>query len=817
MSSDYIIAIGGSGVRAAHALLHLCAAGLCDKDLQILVVDTDSEENGNTKELRALYDAYATLKRGADNLVKSGVKNPKHPLFGRKVEVTFGCSLVDEAKVKPKKILERNIDIGRALMTDNELDTDITTGLYGKPCVGALTFHKYMAKAILGSFYEKLLKDAVNGSVKLMFVGSAFGGTGATGLLLLRQHLRKKIVEQLPDDQKKAQEHICCAVTILAPYFVVAKDSDNIFCAHSHYERCAMALQHYEKVEKEYKEKEEDNGGYLPVDEKYLIGVPFNKQRPVRGEFASAGTAQKNWPHACDYAAAFAVVDFNANNSTVFQTKPAGWRYFKYATEYAPLFSHIPLFADFERLSSVFLNYYYERIQTIKADHPVGWCVSELTTQLRKQLKRPATWSEPWLTPQLRKQPELLSNLVFFLKDFQEWLMHCCTPHTNSDQQDEFLPPLLNATDAKKDFENIWTILNKECCESWNELLEVLRDPKKAEEGYSIGGIGNDKSHSLLPGENIEAFISDNSHTDNWVECGIPSLFDQVWRCMHANSTDTAMKQARLDLIMLLAAKDTDSYLDMGIRITIQRHFFWHQDPELRDLLAVDAPNSYHFGDKAGYCHASFWVIMLEYPGHGIPVGFLCPNTEVVVVPSKRFMELRNDASFKRKFLTDNNQAKDAFRKALQNYKGKGSQASPLLGTGQDWDPQAPPNSASPFELQYLEKIPEIPEILFTEKILYYEKDSENWLIGIPIQKKDSYDMHAWQALMKSVEIRYDEATQKFRVTACQFGKPEKKIFAFPTQVYQVQEKPYFDAHVVESIVLCRAKKNGKRRKTAGK
>lgn len=699
MNTDYVIAIGGSGVRAAHALLHLCAAGLCDKNLRVLLVDTDSEENGNTSELLDLRDTYKVLQPSAEALFKAGVKNP---LFLRKVEIRSGCSLANGYS-KPEKIFRNNKEIGRALMTDDELKTDVTTGLYGKPCTGALTFHRHMNKMSpeAADYIDKMLMDAVDGPVNLMLIGSAFGGTGATGLLLLRHYLQESINKQNPDDRNKAQNHIHCAVTILAPYFTVTNDTENKFCAQSHYGRCAMALRHYEKAEKEHKKM------FRPVDAKYLIGVPVDKKRPVRGVFAPAGKDQKNWPHACDYIAAFACVDYfmAASNQYFYETK--GWRYFQVENPRLPLFNHIQPFVEFERVAAVFLDGFYKEI-------PV-----------KKLLTEPA-----WLLPELKRkeQKELLNALVSFLKDFRIWIKRCGIMYDSIqtiDQPSEFLPPLLAFANAQKDIKKHWKMaIEKKSYANWNELLETIHN--------NVIATASEKKEGFLflPDKDIANYINRNYETANWYECGIPSLFDQAWRCKYwmqsNNIRDAAMAGSYHDLVKLLSLKQSQHYQSMHANITIQRHYFWHQKAGLREILAVDAPECYHFGDTS-YCHASFWVIMFAYDKKIEPVGFLCPDTSVV--PSKRFMKLRDDSEFKRKYLSENPgvpDATDEFRKALDGLKANHIQASSILGKGEDWDPQAPVGSATPFELQYIEEIFEIPSICFENELLYYEEeDSE--------------------------------------------------------------------------------------------
>jgi hypothetical protein len=54
---NYVIAAGGSGVRALEAMLQVCAAGLGPEEIKVLVIDPDAS-NGNYTRTNGLFANY---------------------------------------------------------------------------------------------------------------------------------------------------------------------------------------------------------------------------------------------------------------------------------------------------------------------------------------------------------------------------------------------------------------------------------------------------------------------------------------------------------------------------------------------------------------------------------------------------------------------------------------------------------------------------------------------------------------------------------------------------------------------------------------
>ena len=61
-TKNFVIAIGGTGMRCLESFVHLCAAGMFDnKEIEILTIDTD-QENGNKNRVENLVQNYIRIK-----------------------------------------------------------------------------------------------------------------------------------------------------------------------------------------------------------------------------------------------------------------------------------------------------------------------------------------------------------------------------------------------------------------------------------------------------------------------------------------------------------------------------------------------------------------------------------------------------------------------------------------------------------------------------------------------------------------------------------------------------------------------------------
>jgi len=74
----------------------------------------------------------------------------------------------------------------------------------------------------------------------------------------------------------------------------------------------------------------------------------------------------------------------------------------------------------------------------------------------------------------------------------------------------------------------------------------------------------------------------------------------------------------------------------------------------------------------------------------------------------------------------------------------------------------------------------------------------------IPIEKSESYNPHAWQALLRSVEIKYSSEKQQFTVIARQLGASEEETYSASSdsietkRARRAQEKEYFALYADE-------------------
>ncbi|MCL2164879.1 MAG: hypothetical protein FWH55_10930 [Oscillospiraceae bacterium] len=285
----FIIAVGGSGIRAMHAFLHICTAGMCDKKkIGILVVDTDSIDNGNTYLLEQQYDRYRSLRKKESLLARFDLPE---------ITILFACDLADGINSIGQSVLTaaspQERFFAHALLSREDISSDkskLEDGLFGCPTRGAFLFHHLRtgkasgsAKKIEAFFQLAKGKD----EAKILFVGSSFGGTGTSG-----------IPELLRWFQSRSSK---IAVSMLTPYFKlegVHKKGEN-YTPGIAKTKSREALQQYLDFSKQES-----------LQALYLIGLPENDEFPLRGKQEPNGHEQENWPHICELIAALSFCNY---------------------------------------------------------------------------------------------------------------------------------------------------------------------------------------------------------------------------------------------------------------------------------------------------------------------------------------------------------------------------------------------------------------------------------------------------------------------------------------------------------------------------
>ena len=254
MKKFVLVAIGGTGMRVAQSFVALAASGfltdLCGADykLEIRLVDLDIVPGSDKIELeqmiRCLNDAMEHLSiivdsDTADSRWKAkgidGVKTLQTPIDDR-------CTLNELVR---EGILNETDKLAfHALFAEDDRTMALRRGCKGRPRIGSLLWAQQFDKdwKDRSGFWQSIF-DGVDETeeLRVMFAGSVFGGTGASGTPTLAQKYIKACRSGGGNTAVYAR-HV--ALTLMLPYFNLGQDTDvdsGLFSINS-----KMALKYYE-------------------------------------------------------------------------------------------------------------------------------------------------------------------------------------------------------------------------------------------------------------------------------------------------------------------------------------------------------------------------------------------------------------------------------------------------------------------------------------------------------------------------------------------------------------------------------------------
>lgn len=316
---DYnIIAIGGTGMRCAECVVHLCAMGMFDDTVvNLLALDTDLE-NGNFARLRDLVKNYNSITgdRGVDSNTLFSAKinffefSPDYNKKNFNEIAHFGDADTTENDVEGVKWKES--DLANLFLTPEMRDMDLTHGYRAQTQMGSMLMyhaireHAYKNKdknTGLVRFIRNLMDN--NNSIVFMF-GSVFGGTGASSIPILPHALQEaaKIISR--DGQGDVLQNNLFGTVMLTNYFSFLqpkeqKTNEVIATSDKFALNSQAALSFYvedKTVQDTYKRL-------------YLIGREEMRDVSVKNtESVTGGFQQRNPEDYMELAAASAAYDF---------------------------------------------------------------------------------------------------------------------------------------------------------------------------------------------------------------------------------------------------------------------------------------------------------------------------------------------------------------------------------------------------------------------------------------------------------------------------------------------------------------------------
>ncbi|MCL2197419.1 MAG: tubulin-like doman-containing protein [Defluviitaleaceae bacterium] len=345
--SRVLVGVGGTGAKILESFVYMSIMGVPSylrlNDIHLRMVDTD-EPNGNKTRLKNLLSAYSgglydilnvfSDKEGQwkpasvsySKLRGSGDVNQYNSEFYWDVGVnaieTLGEMIRDSKE-------GGNADILKMLYGVDDQGVSLIEGCHGKPRIGSLIYERFFDKDIASkgtdSFWRSLYAVALEGAMstgenggRIMFAGSIFGGTGASGI----PTLARCFSNQYFNDKQKGS----IGLTLMLPYYMYedtpqckAKSSD--FALNS-----KVALRYYH-----------DSGFIDELNAKkanpslYLIGQKPDFMYDKDGERIGtniAGAFQENPALPAEITAAFSSMHFFtqkfAEGEKVYVTETAG-------------------------------------------------------------------------------------------------------------------------------------------------------------------------------------------------------------------------------------------------------------------------------------------------------------------------------------------------------------------------------------------------------------------------------------------------------------------------------------------------------------
>lgn len=328
---NYIIGIGGTGMRCLESFIHLCATGMMDKEeINILMLDTDYD-NGNKSRTRDLLYTYIRLRN-----VNSDQDNPRcagplrDSLFSAKLNLyefyphyqgnksTF-TKICDHNGNVSSEVRQNNDDLARLLFDENTRNFDLEHGYRAQTHIGSyLMFHdivnhvqqvqrgeKEKKDFGLHSFLEKLTNDTEG---RVFILGSIFGGTGASSIPVIPRALEAASAEL---NTGMLLSNLILGTTLLSNYFSFPAPAD----AQEKRDRIVANAQRFAlNSQAALMFYDGDQTVQNTYNRLYLLGWPgdpFDYGKSQSGkETVTGGKDQTNSSHVIELMAAFAAYDF---------------------------------------------------------------------------------------------------------------------------------------------------------------------------------------------------------------------------------------------------------------------------------------------------------------------------------------------------------------------------------------------------------------------------------------------------------------------------------------------------------------------------
>ncbi|MDE6513343.1 MAG: hypothetical protein K2L05_04055 [Muribaculaceae bacterium] len=260
----FVFAIGGTGSRVLRSMIMQFAAGITPtdpqgkpyEDLSVVPIIIDPHtENKDLQETNKLMMRYKSIHESI-----YGSKYRPNMFYGVKIESLkdistnenngntydiedsffFNMESTISAHTFKEFIGANDHSVSRdakrlisSLFSSDELNTEMSEGFYGSPNIGTIALNVFQRS----DSYTALAQSFRKGD-RILFIGSIFGGTGASGLPMLVSSIRQ-------DEKNTALSEAFIGALIVMPYFAIAEREDSEIQGKDFWIKTKTALKYY--------------------------------------------------------------------------------------------------------------------------------------------------------------------------------------------------------------------------------------------------------------------------------------------------------------------------------------------------------------------------------------------------------------------------------------------------------------------------------------------------------------------------------------------------------------------------------------------
>ena len=218
----YVIPIGGSGAKAAEALVHLAAAGAVDVDEMFLLFVDPDQSNGSLGRAQLAAQEYRSCQTFRTGRVKNDLFRVRMSTPNPSVWNPFSIADPSLRKIFQYDLLREQengkatADLMDVLYSPAERDAVLDRGFLGHPSIGAAVMARTLDVSATEPFktlFDRIQMDTGSGgTAHVVLLGSVFGGTGAAGIPTIARLIRNACVE-------KKLNNVLIGAVLMLPYF----------------------------------------------------------------------------------------------------------------------------------------------------------------------------------------------------------------------------------------------------------------------------------------------------------------------------------------------------------------------------------------------------------------------------------------------------------------------------------------------------------------------------------------------------------------------------------------------------------------------